>query len=123
MNMGAVGVIVACGAVGWHLTHPVTITEPYILRVDSTTGAVDVISTVKDQEISQSVAVDRYWVAEFVRSYESYSYQSIQYSYDRTLSMASPTVAKQYEKTLRVRLLVKNILVKLAHVKLMLSLY
>lgn len=98
MNMGAAGVIIACGAVGWHLTHPVTITEPYILRVDSTTGAVDVISTVKDQEISQSVAVDRYWVAEFVRSYEAYSYQSIQYTYDRTLSMSSPTVAKQYEK-------------------------
>lgn len=98
MNIGVVGVIVAIGSVGWHLTHPVTISEPYILRVDTTTGAVDVISTVKDQEISQSVAVDRFWVAEFVRSYEAYSYQTIQYTYDKTLSMSSQAIAKQYEK-------------------------
>lgn len=98
MNMGAIGVLIGLGAVTWHITNPVTVTEPYILRVDNTTGAVDVVSTVKEQTITQSAAVDRYWVAEFVRAFEGYTFQTIQYTYDRTLSMADQKVAKQFER-------------------------
>lgn len=98
MNMGAIGVLIGLGAVSWHLTNPVTVTEPYILRVDNSTGAVDVVSTVKEQTISQSTAVDRYWVAEFVRAFEGYTFNTVQYTYDRTLTMTTPNVAKQFER-------------------------
>lgn len=97
-SLAAISFVVAVGAVGWHITNPLTVTEPFVLRVDNSTGAVDVLTTVKDQETTQGVAVDRYWNAEFVRSFESYNYQTIQYTYDKTNAMASINVRNQYKK-------------------------
>lgn len=86
------------GAVGWHLTNPITEKVPYVLRVDQTTGAVDIMTAIKDQQISQNQAVDRYFVAEFIRNFEGYNYNTIQTTYDRTLAMSDLAVQNQYKK-------------------------
>ncbi len=97
-SVSAIAVCIAVGAVGWHLSNPITNVEPYILRVDSSTGAVDVVSTIKDQATTQGVAVDKYWVAEFVRNFEGYDFNLIQTMYDKTISMSSPKVQAQYRR-------------------------
>lgn len=84
-------------AVLWHQFNPVTIREPFVLRVDNTTGAVDAVSTVKEQEKSYGEVVDSYFVANYVRSYESYNYQNIQDDYDKTIIMSTQPVATQYK--------------------------
>lgn len=86
------------GVVGWHLTNPISESVPYILCVDQTTGAVDNMTAIKDQQVTQNQAVDRYFVAEFVRSFEGYNYNTIQTTYDRTLAMSDIPVQNQYKK-------------------------
>lgn len=94
----AIALIGFFGAVGWHLTNPITESVPYILRVDQATGSVDMMTTVTDQKLTQNQAVDRYFVAEFVRNFEGYNYNTIQTTYDRTLAMADIPVQNQYKK-------------------------
>ena len=93
---GAIGLTFGALMAFWHQFNPVTITEPYIFRVDKTTGAVEHVTTVKDQTLSQGEVVDRYWIGNYVRHYENYAYQSIQFDYDNTLAMSSRDVATAY---------------------------
>ncbi len=84
-------------AVLYHQFKPVTMREPFVLRVDNSTGAVEAVSTVKDQQKTYGEVVDQYFLADFVKSFESYNYQNIQNDYDKTLIMSSDQVAKQYK--------------------------
>lgn len=83
-------------AVLYHQFNPVTEKEPLVLRVNDTTGHVDVVSTVKEQEKSYGEVTDNYFVATYVKSYEGYNHFSIQEDYDRTVLMSSDAVAAQY---------------------------
>lgn len=85
-------------AVLFHQYRPVTIKEPFVLRVNDTTGAVQEVSTIKDQEKTYGEVVDMFFLADFVRSYENYNFQSIQNDYDKTILMSSDAVADQYRK-------------------------
>lgn len=85
-------------SVVFHQMRPVTVKEPFVLRVNDTTGAVQEVSTIKDPEKTYGEVVDRYFAAEFVRSYENYNYQSIQNDYDKTILMSGDTVANDYKK-------------------------
>lgn len=85
-------------AVLWHQFNPITHKEPFVLRVNNTTGAVDMVSTVKDQEKTYGEVVDTFFIADYVRSYESYNYHSIQDNYDKTILMSADDVANGYRK-------------------------
>jgi type IV secretion system protein VirB8 len=93
---GLIGFIFGLFMLFWHLMNPLTITKPYVLRVDNTTGAVDVVSQIKTTEKTYGEVSDRYWIANFVRHYENYAYQSIQFDYDNTLVMSTPDVGSAY---------------------------
>ena len=69
---------------------------PYITRVDRTTGAVDVINVLSDEQIGYEAALDKYFLGKFVRARETYDWYTIQHDYDETLLLAGPTVRKQY---------------------------
>lgn len=88
--------IVAVVAVLYHQFNPVTEKEPYVLRVDNATGAVDAVSTIKEEEKTYGEVVDTYFIANFVKSYESYNNYSIQDDYDKTILMSADDVAKRY---------------------------
>lgn len=81
----------------FHQMRPITVREPFVLRVNDTTGAVDTVSTIKNQERTYGEVVDTYFLANYVRSYEAYNYNSIQDDYDKTLLMSSTEVANQYK--------------------------
>lgn len=66
--------------------------------VDSITGATQIVESVADQAISQSEVTDRYWVAEYIRNYESYFYSTIQTTYDRTLALSGDKPAIQFKR-------------------------
>lgn len=84
-------------AVFYHQFNPVTLKEPLVLRVNDTTGAVQEVSTIKDQEKTYGEVVDTFFLADFVRAYENYNYQSIQSDYDKTILMSSDAVANEYK--------------------------
>lgn len=86
----------ACVAVLYHQFRPVTIKEPFVLRVDNATGAVDAVSTIQEEEKTYGEVVDTYFIASFVKSYETYNNYSIQDDYDKTILMSADPVAKRY---------------------------
>lgn len=86
----------ACAAVLYHQFNPVTEKEPFVLRVDNATGAVDAVATLQEAEKSYGEVVDTYFIASFVKSYESYNNYSIQDDYDKTVLMSADQVAKRY---------------------------
>lgn len=98
LAFGMVGFLVGAIGFGMYIANPITEKEPYILRVNQTTGNVDVVTTIKDQAVTQGEAVDKYWVAEFVRNFEDYDFNTIQSTYDRTLTMTAPNVANSFKK-------------------------
>jgi type IV secretory pathway component VirB8 len=91
----------ACGLVVFALLAivllmPLKDTVPYVVRVNDVTGAVDVMTVLEDQRITYEEAVDKYWLAQFVRARETYDYYTLQHDYDTTRMLSSPPVGKQY---------------------------
>lgn len=95
---GTIGFIFGFGGIGWHLTNPIVEKVPYTVLVDRLTGATEILQTVADQNITQDEVTNKYWVAEYIRNYESYDYYTIQNTYDRTLALSGENVALQFKR-------------------------
>ncbi|EJF77848.1 hypothetical protein MCO_00727 [Bartonella sp. DB5-6] len=95
---GAVGIFglfgMVCGVVGFSQPAP----TPLVLRVDNTTGAVDVISVMREHETSYGEIVDRYWLNQYVLNRETYDYDTIQLNYDTAALLSAPTVQQEFYK-------------------------
>ena len=91
--------IIACGAVyGLISILPLKKTEPYILSVDKNTGAVDSLSLVTPEKLSQMDSAVDYFIRLYVKSRESYSSKNIQTYYDTTIEMSDDDVARAWDK-------------------------
>lgn len=95
---GTIGFIFGLGGITWHLTNPIVEKVPYTVLVDRLTGATEILQSVPDQNITQDEVTNKYWVAEYIRNYESYDHYTIQNTYDRTLSLSGDNVAFQFKK-------------------------
>ncbi|MGF7157942.1 virB8 family protein [Bartonella heixiaziensis] len=95
---GAVGVFgllgMACGVVGFFQPAP----TPLVLRVDNATGAVDVISVMREHDTSYGEIVDRYWLNQYVLNRETYDYDTIELNYQTTALLSAPTVQQEFYK-------------------------
>ncbi|WP_455481898.1 virB8 family protein [Bartonella sp. B35(2025)] len=95
---GAVGVLgflgIMCGVVGFSQPIP----APLVLRVDNTTGAVDVVSVMREHETSYGEVVDKYWLNQYVLNRETYDYDTIQLNYDTAALLSAPTVQQEFYK-------------------------
>ncbi|WP_144751575.1 virB8 family protein [Bartonella saheliensis] len=95
---GAVGIFglfgMICGVVGFSQPAP----TPLVLRVDNTTGAVDVISVMREHETSYGEVVDRYWLNQYVLNRETYDYDTIQLNYDTTALLSAAAVQQEFYK-------------------------
>lgn len=96
-NVATVGLVFgligfSAGFAGFYQEAP----TPLVLRVDNATGAVDMVSTVKNMEDSYGEIVDEYWLNQFILNRESYEYNTIQHNYDTTALLSAPDVQKEY---------------------------
>lgn len=71
---------------------------PYVIRVDNTTGMVDIITSVKDSEFSSNEALDKYFTSLYVKTREGYYYNLLTQDYTLTQIFSSPQVAQDYVK-------------------------
>jgi type IV secretion system protein VirB8 len=69
---------------------------PLVLRVDNATGAVDVITAMRQSETSYGETIDKYWLNLYVLDRESYDYNTIQQLYDTTALLSNDDVQKEY---------------------------
>jgi len=75
---------------------PLKRVEAFVLRVDNATGAVDLVTTLRDGQASYGEVVDRYFLNKYVLARESYDYETLQTSFDAAALMSSDEVQREY---------------------------
>lgn len=75
---------------------PLKKTVPYVLKVDTTTGAMEWLTTLYDKKITYDEVMDKYWLSQYVRSRETYDWHTLQRDYDMVGLLSSETVGKNY---------------------------
>ena len=75
---------------------PLKTSVPFVLRVDNTTGHVDMVTTLKEQEVSYGDVVDSYFLNLYVMNRENYDYVTLQTLYETTALLSSPEVQRDY---------------------------
>ena len=78
---------------------PLKSLEPYVIRVDNTTGMVDIITSVNQTEfVSDNEALDKYFTTSYVKIREGYFYNILQNDYTTVQIWSSPEVSSDYLK-------------------------
>ena len=75
---------------------PLKTVEPYVIRVDNTTGMVDIITSVDKETLTSNEALDKYFTSKYVKTREGYFYNLLQEDYILTQILSSPEVSKDY---------------------------
>jgi len=70
--------------------------SPVVLKVDNGTGNVEMLRSVKDQNDSYDDVVNKYWLAQYVRTCERYDWYTISIDYKSCELLSSPDVFKAY---------------------------
>lgn len=76
---------------------PLKTTIPYVVRPDSaTTGAPEILTTLREREVSYGEVVDNYFLNQYVLNREGYDYNTIQNAYNTTALLSDPEVQREY---------------------------
>ncbi|WP_103634729.1 virB8 family protein, partial [Campylobacter concisus] len=78
------------------LLTPLKSVEPYVIRVDNTTGMVDIITSVNKAEFTGNEALDKYFSTTYVKAREGYYYDILQSDYELVQILSYPNVASDY---------------------------
>lgn len=96
-RVAAAGALVAAAAVGAVVgLTPLKTVDPFVIRVDKNTGATDVVTRVTEKSMSPDEAIDKYWVASYVRAREGYSDAFAYANYKEVDLLSSTDVGKTY---------------------------
>jgi type IV secretion system protein VirB8 len=75
---------------------PLKETVPYVIRVDNTTGVPDIVTAMDTKSISFNEAMDKYWMAQYVRARETYDWYTLQKDYNVVGLLSSHSVGAGY---------------------------
>ncbi len=92
----AAGALLALALAALVAVQPLKRVEGFVLRVDNATGAVDLVTTLRDGQTTYGEVVDRYFLNKYVLNREGYDYETIQTAYDTTLLMSCEVVQREY---------------------------
>jgi type IV secretion system protein VirB8 len=72
-GVAATAIAVAMSTIAFHVAAPLRTVEPYVIRVDRSLGAVDVVNVVSNtSQVTSDEAVGKYFLSQYVRSRESW---------------------------------------------------
>lgn len=77
---------------------PLKKVEPYLIRVDNSTGKTDVITTLPKVQESYDRAVDNHFLSQYIIYRESYDWENISDYYAATKLMSNDIVKENYIK-------------------------
>lgn len=99
--VGAAGVAFGLAMLAWHVAAPLKSVEPYVIRVDSRTGGVDVITRLSNtRNITADEAVTKFNLSEYVRNREAWNPASANEMLRRVQSLS---IAQEQEKLAALR--------------------
>lgn len=78
------------------LLTPLKSVETYVIRVDNTTGMIDIITSVNEEQFTGNEALDKYFATMYVKAREGYYYDILQNDYELTQILSLPNVASEY---------------------------
>lgn len=80
------------------LLTPLKTVEPYVITVDNKTGETSVITILSEENFTSNEALDKFFIADYVKSRESYYYNILEKDYLKTQLYSSAEVKKEYVK-------------------------
>ena len=92
LSLAGVAVLAVC------LLTPLKKTEPYLVRVDNTTGKTDILTVLQKETRSYDQVVDDHFLTQYIQFRESYDWYTIQDYYQAVLLMSNTAVAGYYKK-------------------------
>ncbi|UNF43629.1 VirB8/TrbF family protein [Bartonella krasnovii] len=91
LTIAAISVIVALMSSFAVITlTPLKTVEPFVIRVDNSTGITEVVEALKEAPTNVDEAITRYFAAKYVRSREGFATEEIQNNF-KTVSLLSST--------------------------------
>ncbi|HGG5823035.1 TPA: virB8 family protein [Salmonella enterica subsp. enterica serovar Saintpaul] len=96
LSLLAMGVNISL-AVALACMAPLKRVDPFLLRVDSSTGYVDVVKPYDQATDTFNEAVTRYFLTRYIENRESYEWYTIQNMLDTVELMSSPPVFAEYK--------------------------
>lgn len=80
------------------LLTPLKTVEPYVIRVDNTTGMVDILTTLDEKQITQIEALDKHFVSQYIKAREGYYYEMLNQDYIFVQLLSTPQIAEEYRQ-------------------------
>ena len=80
------------------LLTPLKTVEPYVIRVDNTTGMVDILTILNEEQISSIEALDKHFVAQYIKAREGYYYDMLNQDYIFVQLLSTPEIAESYRQ-------------------------
>lgn len=80
------------------LLTPLKTVEPYVIKIDSSTGMSEVLSILNEETFTSDEVLDKFFINEYVKSRESYYYNILEKDYLKTQLYSSNEVKKEYLK-------------------------
>ncbi|NDJ28068.1 conjugal transfer protein TraJ [Campylobacter sp. MIT 12-8780] len=78
------------------LLTPLKSVEPYVIRVDNTTGMVDILTTLDEEQITSIEALDKHFVSQYIKAREGYYYDMLNQDYIFVQLLSTPQIAEAY---------------------------
>lgn len=78
------------------LLTPLKTVVPYLIKVDQSTGMVEMMTVLNRKDIGKDEALDKYFLATYINAREGYIYQLLNHDYVLTQLMSSKEVASKY---------------------------
>lgn len=94
---GGASVIAALSVIAVMLLTPLKQVEPFVIRVDNTTGIVDVVKSLRNSTTEYNEAITKYFIAEYIHAREGYSRPLAESNYSAVTLMSDTNERRQYE--------------------------
>ena len=98
---GAGWLLAAMGVAAVMALTPLKTVEPFVLRVDGATGAVDIVTRLNSKDVKFDEVVNKYWIARYVNFREEYSAAMAYPDYLAVGLMSTRPVADAYFELIR----------------------
>jgi type IV secretion system protein VirB8 len=72
--------------------------EPFVIQIDDKTGQVQKVDPVQRSEFTANEAIDRYFVAQYIRAREGYVAATFPMNYQTVRVMSAPHVFRDYAR-------------------------
>ena len=94
LEAGVIGAL----AVAIALMLPLKETQPYVLKVDKSTGTTEIMTVANVKDVNYEDTQDKYWLNQYIRSRETYDWRTVENDFIKTREMSDANVFLPYSK-------------------------